>query len=199
MNLKPDNLRITNYAGDEYTLITCLTSQQLFADTIFRTTDKNSVLLIGRNFVYETDGNKSLKYPQPKTDVVFRPHFGYGVTMEGKSISHYGVRILLPSGDNKKYGLEITSFDSKDDNFISAGIVLEQRLLEWFNMSIGTIGYFDYGNNSTNTAGLVSNLGWEPNNHRPFKPFVTYRNDVIFSKPIDVTHLLSIGFTFAFE
>ena len=72
--------------------------------------------------------------------------------------------------NTKKYGLEVTQFDSDDNEFTSIGIVLEQRLFKWFNMSIGTIGYFDYGVDSENLIGLTSNLGWEPENHIPFKP-----------------------------
>ncbi len=145
----------------------------------------------------ELDDNKLLRYLQPRMPVVFSHHFGYG-SVAGKSIFHYGGRILLPANEIRKYGLEITAFHGKDNKFTSVGIILEQRLLGWFNMSIGTIGYFDYGNNSTNIAGLTTNLGWEPDNHIPFKPFVTYRNDVIFSNPIDVGHSLSVGFAFEF-
>jgi len=138
-----------------------------------------------------------LRYPQSKTDIIFRPHFGYGY-IEGESIYHYGGRILLPADSIRKYGLEITKFGSKDDHFSSIGIVLEQRLFDWFNMSIGTIGYFDYGVDSDNVIGLTTNLGWEPDNHIPFKPFVTYRNDVIFNNHTDVIHSISVGFAFEF-
>ncbi len=150
----------------------------------------------GFNLENLNDG-KLLEYPQPKAPIVFRHHSGYGF-IGGKGVFHYGGRILLPIGDIKKYGIEITAFDSKGKKFISAGIVLEQRLLGWFNMSIGTIGYFGYGDNSVNVAGLTTNLGWEPDNHIPFKPFVTYRNDVIFSNRTEIAHSLSLGFAFEF-
>lgn len=145
----------------------------------------------------DLDSGKLLKYQEPKAPVVFRHHFGYGF-IRGEGVFHYGGRILLSAGRIRKYGLEITAFSSKDEKFTSAGIVLEQRLLDWFNMSIGTTGYFNFDSNSVNVAGLTTNLGWEPDNHIPFRPFVTYRNDVIFSSRTGVVHSLSAGFAFEF-
>jgi len=139
---------------------------------------------------------KPLKYKE-ESSLIFRPHFGYG-SLNGENISHYGGRILLPVGNNRTYGLEVTKFDGDDNEFTALGIVLEQRLFEWFNMSIGTVGYFDYGRDSENLIGLTTNLGWEPDNHIPFKPFITYRNDVIFDKNTDVVHSISAGFSFEF-
>ena len=135
---------------------------------------------------------------------LFRPHFGTGKLTKGdenKTFSHYGGRILLVAGDNKKYGLEITKFIPSDDNensFNSIGIVIEQRLFNWFNMSIGTIGYFDYGGDSRNIVGLVTNLGWEPKNNSSFKPFITFRNDIVFDDSTDKIYSLSLGFNIAF-
>jgi penicillin V acylase-like amidase (Ntn superfamily) len=141
--------------------------------------------------------NKVLEYPPTKTNVIVRPHFGYGM-LDDEGIYHYGGRILLPASD-KRYGLEFTQFvDDNDESFSSIGIVLEQRLFNWFNMSIGTIGYFDYGVDSDNVIGLTTNLGWEPDNHIPLKPFITYRNDVIFGDDTDTIHSLSIGFSLDF-
>jgi len=139
----------------------------------------------------------SLKYVDKKLNIIFRPHFGYG-SLDGEKISHYGGRLLLPAGDIRKWGLEVTKFNGDSSEFSALGIVLEQRLFDWFNMSIGTVGYFDYGKDSDNVIGLTTNLGWEPNNHIPFKPFISYRNDVIFDKDTDVIHSISAGFSFEF-
>jgi hypothetical protein len=142
--------------------------------------------------------NEELEYPATKTKVIVRPHFGYGM-LDDDSIYHYGGRILLPASDIRRYGLEISQFvDNHEESFSSIGIVLEQRLFKWFNMSIGTIGYFDYGLDSENIVGLMSNLGWEPDNYKSFKPYVTYRNDVIFGDNTDTIHSLSIGFSLEF-
>ena len=140
-------------------------------------------------------GKKSLKYIENKVRVILRPHFGYGY-MGRERISHYGIRLLLPAGSTKRYGVEFTKFNKF---FMMAGIVLEQRLFEWFNMSIGTVGYFNYkSDQNNNVVGLVSNLGWEPDNHIPFKPFVTYRSDVILEKPVKSISSIVVGFNFEF-
>jgi len=139
---------------------------------------------------------KPLKYKE-ESSLIFRPHFGYG-SLDGENMFHYGGRILLPAGEIRKWGLEVTKFVSDDNEFTALGIVLEQRLFEWFNMSMGTVGYFDYGRDSENLIGLTTNLGWEPDNHIPLKPFITYRNDVIFDKNTDVVHSISAGFSFDF-
>lgn len=140
--------------------------------------------------------DKPLKYRE-ETSLMFRPHFGYG-SLDGENLFHYGGRFLLPAGETRRWGLEVTKFDGDDNEFTALGIVLEQRLFEWFNTSIGTVGYFDYGRNSENLIGLTTNLGWEPDNHIPFKPFITYRNDVIFDTDTDVIHSISVGFSFEF-
>jgi len=138
-------------------------------------------------------GKKSLKYIENKVRIILRPHFGYGY-MNRERGSHYGIRLLFPAGSTKRYGVEFTKFNK----FFVAGIVLEQRLFESFNMSIGTVGYFNYKSDQNNVIGLVSNLGWEPDNYIPFKPFVAYRSDVIFEKSIKSISSIVVGFDFEF-
>lgn len=161
--------------------------------------DLKNEIYLGRHgySLKELKNKKTLKYTEKKSNILFRPHFGYSV-IDGKSVFHYGGRILLPAGNVRKYGLEITKFDNDDRQFTSVGFVLEQRLFDWFNISIGTVGYFDYGADSENVIGLTTNLGWEPDNHIPFKPFITYRNDVIFNEYTDVVHSISVGFGLGF-
>lgn len=132
--------------------------------------------------------------------VVFRPHIGFGYSSSSNGIvSHVGGRLLLDAGDNRRYGLEATYFNLKDiDDFTSFGIILEQRLWMWFNMSIGTIGYFGYGKNSGNPAGLVTNLGWEPEIFKNLKPFINYRNDFIFHDDTAKIYSLSAGLNWHF-
>jgi len=138
------------------------------------------------------------------SSLIVRPQVGYGYmasldSSNGGYISHAGLRILLSAGEIRRYGLEATRFRFNDGGgFRSLGIVLEQRLWDWFNMSIGTIGYFNYGVGSTNPVGLMTNLGWEPSNYKKLKPFITYRNDIISSENTDIVHSLSIGVTFSF-
>ena len=57
-----------------------------------------------------------------------------------------------------------------------------------------------YGADDQNVIGLVSNLGWEPDNTVPFRPYVTYRNDTIFAKKgIKSINSVSVGLKFKFE
>ncbi len=139
-----------------------------------------------------------------ESSLIVRPQVGYGYMDSSSlsnngSINHVGLRILLNTGENKRYGLEATRFHLNNaKSFGSLGIVLEQRLWNWFNMSIATIGYFNYKIGSKNPVGLMTNLGWEPNSYKNFKPFITYRNDIIFSEDIDIVYSISIGVTFVF-
>ncbi len=136
-------------------------------------------------------------------DVLVRPHFGIGFADLGRGESGTsflaGARLLQGANDYKKAGLEATyiemhiSRNSKEVRYMAAGIVLEQKLRHWFNMSIGTIGYFGLSDGAANTPGIVTNLGWEPDRTGKFKPFVTYRVDAIFTSPVRQISSLSIG------
>ena len=139
-----------------------------------------------------------------ESSLVFRPQVGYGYMDSSDSsnkgnISHVGLRVLLSAGGIRKYGLEATKFRLNDGkSFSSLGIVLEQRLWGSLNSSIGTVGYFNYGVDSRNPVGLMTNLGWEPSGYENFKPFITYRNDIIFAEHTDIAHSVSIGIKLAF-
>ena len=137
-----------------------------------------------------------------ESPLVIRPQVGYGYndssgSQNSGNLNHVGIRLLLNTGGNKRYGLEATEFNPENGGgFYSLGIVLEQRLWNWFNMSIGTVGYFDYVASSGNPVGLMTNLGWEPNSCHTFKPFITYRSDLIFGENVDVLYSLSAGLSF---
>jgi hypothetical protein len=129
-----------------------------------------------------------------------RPQGGIGF-LSGTTYSHAGLRVLLPAGDYQKYGLEVSHLNILDgsDESTAIGIVLEQRLWEWFNMSIGTIGYFGYAERTGNPVGLVTNLGWEPQMKSDWEPFVTYRNDIIFATKIATGSAISVGVSYKFQ
>ncbi|TSA26331.1 linear amide C-N hydrolase [bacterium] len=148
-------------------------------------------------YLSNLDAAKPVIYIPRSKIFMLRPEAGYGLIGK-ETIFHAGVRLLLDSGENKRYGIDLTYFQSKSDKFVSIGIVLEQVLFGWFNSSIGTIGYLDYGEDNEALIGITSNLGWEPDNHIPIKPFVTWRNDIIFGSKIENVNSISIGFDFVF-
>jgi len=135
---------------------------------------------------------KSLEYIESKSKVILRPHWGYGYR-DGIEVSHQGIRLLIPMDISKRYGFEFTKLGS----LLSFGIVLERRFNELFNTSIGVLDYFDSQESKSNSLGFVLNLGWEPDNHIPFKPFLTYRLDIIF-RDIRLINSVSTGFSFEF-
>ena len=154
-----------------------------------------SLVLANDNFE-ATDNEKIVGLEQSQSGVSIRPHFGFG----SDGSTHYGARVLLDSSASQAYGLEVTKFKTTNDEFTAIGIVLEQKLWGWLNTSIGTVGYFNYGANNENAIGLMSNLGWEPDDDTPFRPFVTYRNDTIFGKDATkILHSISLGYKFKFE
>ena len=147
------------------------------------------------SFFKLNNAKEKVLFIENRPNLQIRPHGGFG----SENTKHYGLRALLRASQNKVYGLELTKFENDNDKFHTVGIVLEQRLWEWFNMSMGTIGYFNYGKNNENAMGFMSNLGWEPNNSIPFRPFITLREDIIFAKEKTKSlHSLSVGFKFEF-
>lgn len=139
-----------------------------------------------------------------KTELTIRPQLGCGyydspTSSETGSIYHYGARVLLGAGKTQKYGLEVSRFDIEGGgDFIALGIVLEDKFWEWLTVSIGTVGYFDYIEDSNNPIGLMTNIGWEPHWGKSIKPYITYRNDLIFSEKTDAVYSLSFGVSYTF-
>jgi len=131
--------------------------------------------------------------------IVFRPQAGFGYlktpgTKYSGSVFHVGGRLLLSADGSRKYGLEVTYFQLENkDNHTCIGIILENKNWKWFNMSIGTVGFFQYGATSDNPVGLTTNLGWEPEQFKQIKPFITYRTDIIFHDRTVITQSLSLG------
>ena len=141
---------------------------------------------------------------QAGSSLIIRPQVGYGrydsSTLDDTgSIYHYGARVMLGAGETQRYGLEISRFEAEDDsNFLVFGIMLAEKFWGWLNASIGTVGYFNYIDNSNNPIGLVSNVGWEPDWDKRIKPYITYRNDTIFAKKTDSIYSISFGASLSF-
>ena len=145
----------------------------------------------------EINQEKEIEYNAKTSNYMFRPHFGYGIlTTNKEAIAHIGGRFLLNAGD-KKWGLDVTYFKGENP-YTSFGVILEAKPFNWFNASMGTIGYFGYGENEENVIGYSTNLGWEPDNSIGFLPFVTYRSDMRFAKEFEIINSLSAGFAIKF-
>jgi hypothetical protein len=123
--------------------------------------------------------------------ILLRPQAGIG-EIDSAQYQHAGFRLLFSASDIKKAGLELTQINTAKGDYVAAGIVLEKKD-GWLNLSIGSIGYFGQGAGMQNLPGLVANIGWEPQNKGPLKPFVTLRNDIIFGSKTLTGNSLSLG------
>jgi len=139
--------------------------------------------------------------------VSMRPHAGNGISNSSDpqfdgNVRHIGMRILLHADGSRKFGIELNKFQFDENNkapdFYSFGIVLERTLAHWFKMSVGTVGYIQYGVNSDSPVGIVTNLGWEPDYYGSIKPFIVLRNDFIFHDSTTRMNSLSLGVTLTF-
>jgi hypothetical protein len=124
--------------------------------------------------------------------LLIRPQAGIG-SLDGNTYHHAGLRFLFDASTEKKYGLELTRVNTKQGDYLAAGIVLEKIENGWFNMSIGTIGYLGLNSATPNVPGMVLNLGWEPETQGALKPFVTMRNDILFGDKTRSGTALSAG------
>jgi len=129
--------------------------------------------------------------------IQIRPQAGTG-NLNSDKYQHVGLRLLFNAGIEKKYGLELTRVVTSKADYIVAGIVLEQKKFGWFNMSIGTVGYFGQDSVTPNQPGLITNMGWEPDTPSAIKPSVTFRNDVIFAEKNEFGYSISAGLTVAY-
>lgn len=142
-------------------------------------------------------------------DFILQPYGGLGVASSltdasMKPVLLFGTRLLLPASGNKTYGIEVAWLDlysidkhGMDVRYLATGIILEQKLWQWFNMSIGTIGYIGLGENTENVFGITTNLGWEPD-WKKIRPFITYRSDFIFDDLVIIISSVSLGVDFLF-
>jgi hypothetical protein len=150
-------------------------------------------------FIHPTNAQDLASVPQEKVQDTFllRPQAGSGV-MEGAQYQHAGFRFLLNASETKKYGLEYSRISTAQGDYIARGIVLEDKKFDWLNLSIGSVGYFGQGAGMQNLPGLVGNIGWEPSNKGAFRPFATYRYDMIYGSKTLVGNSFSIGLAVSF-
>ncbi|MBU1659079.1 linear amide C-N hydrolase [bacterium] len=88
---------------------------------------KDELYANNKGFYYDLQNihhNKTAVMTKEHLSFMLRPHFGFGSNQS----SHYGGRILLNAGGNKKYGLEFSKFETNKEKFSTLGIVLEHSL-----------------------------------------------------------------------
>jgi len=139
------------------------------------------------------------------SSVFIRPTAGVGFMAQpsgktGGSGYDVGGRILLATNEFQKYGIEVSSLDGhrfngsrEEGRYLCTGIVLEQRLFNWFHMGIGTVGYIAQGRSKSSPFGLTTTLGWEPD-LASWHPLIAYRSDLIIDRSKKLYLMESIVF-----
>jgi len=136
--------------------------------------------------------------------VLIRPgsSVGYCSADDIKGLSYtYGLKILLMANDFQRYGIKIDHFNILADekhSFLSTGLFIEQIILKYFNMGIGTVGYINTVQWGENPFGLYTHLGFEYNFNKWFSIVTAYQSEFIFRKSFTMNNafLLEIGFKF---
>jgi len=127
---------------------------------------------------------------------------GYCRADDIKGVSYaYGLKILLMSNDFQRYGIKIDHLNilaEDKHSYLSTGIFIEQVVLKYFNMGIGTVGYINTIQWGENPFGLYTHLGFEYNINKWFSVVAAYQSDFIFRKSFTTNNafLLEIGFKF---
>jgi len=113
------------------------------------------------------------------------------------TVVNYGLNLLLSSNEFQRYGLifdHLTMPDNKEISYLCTGIMIEQVLLNYFNMGIGTIGYINLVQTGENPFGLYTHLGFEYNISRRLNAVASYRSDFIFRKHFTMYSAVQLGF-----
>jgi len=149
-------------------------------------------------FTHPASAQELSSDPSTKLEDTFllRPHAGIGV-INDVEYRHEGFRLLINASDTKRYGFEYSRVSTAQGDYIASGIVLEKKEGA-LNLSIGTIGYNGQNGSTQFRPGVVLNVGWEPPASGSFRPFISYRNDVIFADTRLFGHALSMGLAASF-
>jgi len=127
---------------------------------------------------------------------------GYCNADDIKGLSYtYGLKILLMANDFQRYGVKIDHLNILAEDihsYLSTGLFIEQIVLKYFNMGIGTVGYINTVQWGENPFGLYTHLGFEHNFNEYFSIVAAYQSEFIFRKSFTMNNafLLEIGFKF---
>ncbi|MCL2065439.1 MAG: hypothetical protein FWG98_13860 [Candidatus Cloacimonetes bacterium] len=136
--------------------------------------------------------------------IIIRPNvavgYFYADDTKGTAVN-YGLNLLLSANEFQRYGLifdHLTMPDNKEISYLCTGLMIEQVLLNYFNMGIGTIGYINLVQTGENPFGLYTHLGFEYNFSRRFNTVASYRSDFIFRKHFTMYNAFQLGFGIRF-
>lgn len=199
-----ENLNNVNSVEDAYDLLSKVSQKTTVWSSVYNLNEqkiylryKNSPIIFDFNLKDELSKGdhgyalslmnfeNPLIYKESKHNFTLRIHIGSGYTEE--KIDYFGAFLLFSTFKDKKYGIEVTKF--KD--FVGIGIVLEKRYFEYLHLSIGLMSY-------SGKMGINFKFGWEPDNHIPFKPFLSLREDFILENPMKAIFSINTGLNFEF-
>ena len=162
------------------------------------------ILLFASNIYGQTEKEMIDESSADKATVMIRlgSSVGYCSADDIKGLSYtYGLKILLMANDFQRYGVKIDHLNILTDekhSFLSTGLFIEQIVLKYFNMGIGTVGYINTVQWGENPFGLYTHLGFEYNFNKWFSIVTAYQSEFIFRKSFTMNNafLLEIGFKF---
>ena len=94
-----------------------------------------------------------------------------------------GLQLMLPANANQSFGVEIDFIQAdarRARRYVAAGLFVENRLFDWFLLSIGLMAYVPLESPRPTPVGISTKLGWAPQYHRIVNPFAVIRADWIF-------------------
>ena len=98
-----------------------------------------------------------------------------------------GLQLMLPANANQSFGVEVDYVQANarpERRYVAAGLFVENRLFDWFLLSIGLMAYVPLVEPRPTPIGISTKLGWAPNYHRTINPFAVLRADWIFDDRI---------------
>jgi hypothetical protein len=134
-------------------------------------------------------------------NILIRPNasagYFHGDGKKGLSCD-YGAKILLAANKSQRYGIKIDHLnvfhdDNAKSSYVGAGLFIEQVILKYFNMGIGTVGYINVTSPGSNPFGIYSHLGFEYPLAKHFSILAAYQSEIIFSGGVAANNAFMLG------
>ena len=155
---------------------------------------------------YVSEGMDNMENPPPRPSTMLQiqasiiSSLDVDRSLDDDKVDLVTVRLMRDTGWQQRFGIEATHYRYGDDSLddVNAfGFAFQQLFGHGFNISLGAMGYVDYGDEDQTIFGLSSGIGWEAN-FQPFMPYIAYRNDAIFSHDDDMVQSLNVGVSIKF-